>query len=99
MLFVARPAFELRTRLTRLALWDLALVIASGVLWFVARAADMSGVSFADALAPRLLAAVLEETLDGRPSGRRLVLAAPPGPGLLALRPPPPRPQTPPRAR
>lgn len=94
MLFVARPAFELRTRLTRLALWDLALVIASGVLWFVARAADMSGVSFADALAPRLLAAVLEETLYGRLSVVRLVLAAALGAALLALRRARPRHET-----
>lgn len=104
VLFVARPALaqaaqpvdhwlELRERLTRFALWDLALVIVSGAAWLVARAADMSGVSL-DALALRVLAAVVGETLYGRLSVARLVLAAALGAVLLALRRARPRHET-----
>jgi len=102
MLCVARPALaqaaphwlELRERLTRFALWDLALVAASGALWFVVRAAEMSGVSLSDARTPRFLGAVLEETLFGRLSLARLALAAALGAALLALRRAHPRQET-----
>jgi len=93
VLWVARPPW-LRERLTRLALGCLALVVASGALWFIARAAEMSDVPWTDALTPRLLTAVLEETLFGRVSLARLVLAAALAATLLGLRRSPQRYET-----
>ena len=85
VLYVARPS-TLRERLPGLALWCLALVVGSGALWFIAQAAEMSGVPWSEVLAPRLLTAVLEETLFGRVSLMRLVIATALGATLLGLR-------------
>jgi putative copper resistance protein D len=100
LLCVARPAFRMsgaaatpeeigrfRRRLLRYARWSLIAALVSGLLWFIAQAAAMSGRPLAAAFDVEILGTVWRRTLFGRVWTVRLFLALIPG-GLLCLRPP-----------
>jgi len=84
-LAIERPDAAAWRRLARVAAWALALLVASGALWFVVEAMAMSGAPLREALSRETLGAVLGETLYGRVSMLRLGLAAVLGVLLLAL--------------
>src|SRR6266571_6762170 len=93
--FVARPvlpraretmAIELRRRLHRVAAWSLAILVASGVAWFVLQAAAMSGSTFSGTLRLGTLDTVLTETLFGKVWQIRFALAIALGAALFLLR-------------
>lgn len=92
--WVARPAFrhasqaiplELYRRLHQVTAWSLAVVVASGVAWFLLQAAAMSGAAVG-AMQPDTLDAVLTRTLFGRVWQIRFGLAIALGVVLLLLR-------------
>jgi putative copper resistance protein D len=67
---------ELFRRQTLRLVWSgLAISVASGVIWLLLQAPSMSGLSFAEAMAPAVLSTVLNETQFGLVFEIRLVLA------------------------
>lgn len=64
------------TRVSRLVPASIAVSLVAAVGWLAFEAINMSGLSFADALAPSIIAVVLEETLFGRVWALRLALGA-----------------------
>jgi len=70
----------------RIAAGCLALVAVSGALWLAVQAAEMSGLPLARAMNRETLGAVLSETLFGRTSSARLVVAAALGAALFLAR-------------
>ena len=87
LFFVAEPAFRygnkerlsasaaFRLQLLRLAWPSLAVAFASGLLWLVLQAAEMSGLPLAQALSGEIIATVLSRTQFGRDWELRLVAA------------------------